>query len=104
MSNYWFFKQNPNRRINIIAFISQYVEKYHKAPTYREIMKGVGLKSTSGLWHHLVAMGFVGYKEKANAKDSVWRKNKEEFMSQWKCPLCKRDLCGEKKDKLDKHF
>jgi len=89
--------KDPYRKIKILNFITKYGEEHHKAPTMREIKDGVGLSSLASLWWHLEILGFVIKGDKPNAKNSWWRKNKEEFMAQWRCPTCQRDLYGDKR-------
>jgi repressor LexA len=38
---------------NVLDFIRFYVSRKGYAPTVREIARGVGLASTSAVWHHL---------------------------------------------------
>jgi len=86
-------KYKPEKRIEIIKFIRDYGEEYHRCPTVDEIRKAIKLKSLSGTWYHLEALGFAG----GAGKDGCWEKNKKNFMAQWKCPTCHRDLYNDKR-------
>lgn len=81
------------KRIEIIKFIDSFGKKNHYCPTISEIAKGVGLKSYSATWEQLEKLGFTGDK-------GVWQKNKEEFISQWVCPTCGRDLENDNRKNL----
>lgn len=52
--------RNPNRRKDIIAFISWYRLKHGKAPSIREIGSAVGLSSTSTVAGYLYRMAKEG--------------------------------------------
>lgn len=48
----------------IYAFICEFIGTHGYSPSYREIGKAVGLKSTSSVLHHLDALaakGLIGY-------------------------------------------
>lgn len=42
-----------NKREEILAFLKEYVQEYGYPPSVREIMQGVGLKSTASVHYHL---------------------------------------------------
>lgn len=79
-------KQNPNRQIMIVDFISTYLQKNKRCPTMREITKGVGLKSLGGVWEHLERMGFT------TGDRNWWKNNKKETTNKMCCPMCKRSF------------
>lgn len=43
-------------REDILAFITGYIQKHGYSPTYREIGKSVGLRSTSSVYCHIKIM------------------------------------------------
>ena len=45
----------------ILEFIHDYHEEHHWAPSFREIMAAVGLKSTSTIMFHVHKLEFKGY-------------------------------------------
>lgn len=45
----------------IIATVTEYQNKNHYLPSYREIAKAVGLKTASGVWHHVEWLVKEGY-------------------------------------------
>lgn len=53
-----------NTRERILEFIKEYKEEYENSPTYREIMEGVGLASTSTVSRHLIALQKEGLIER----------------------------------------
>ena len=79
-------KQNPNRKVMIVDFISTYLQKNKRCPTMREIADGVGLKSISATWEHLETMGFTTGDRK------WWNNNKKETADKMCCPMCKRSF------------
>lgn len=49
------------RQTEILKFISNFILDHRHAPTRREIMSHFGLKSTTGVNHHLIALKKKGY-------------------------------------------
>lgn len=52
-------------RERILSFITDYIESRGYSPSYREIAKGVGLRSASTVLHHLgslAAEGSIGFR------------------------------------------
>ncbi len=74
---------NPKKRIEILEFIIKHLKTNKKAPTIRQIMRGVGLKSTSGVYYHLEFMGWADGK-------GFWNENKKRLEKEFVCPCCQR--------------
>ena len=45
--------KGKDTRDKIMAFIILYFDHHGYAPSYREIADGIGMKSTSSIYHHL---------------------------------------------------
>jgi len=43
-----------------MAFLRQYIEKYNRAPTVKEVMEGMGLPSTSMAHYRLTCLRAAG--------------------------------------------
>ena len=79
------FDFNPQKRLQIIKFISSYSLINKKAPIIKEIAKDCGYKSLSGVHEQLVKLGFSGEK-------GWWSRNKKELMQEYRCPTCGRKI------------
>ena len=51
------------RRKQILEYIWEFYEDHSYMPSMREIGKGVGLKSTSSIEHHIIQLYLDGYLE-----------------------------------------
>jgi repressor LexA len=65
-------------RERVLEFIKEYKERYENSPTYREIMEGVGLASTSTVSRHLKALEEEGLIERDEFRPRSIRIVKEE--------------------------
>ena len=52
--------RTSNKREEILAFLREFSAQYGYAPSVREIMQGVGLKSTASVHYHLRALNDSG--------------------------------------------
>ena len=50
-----------DKQLQILNFIVEYRKKHSKCPAIREIMDGLGYKSTSGIFTHIEALIFKKY-------------------------------------------
>lgn len=78
-------KFNPLKRLKIIKFISNFSEEYHRCPTIKEIAKGCGYRSLSGVHEQLVNLGFSGIK-------GVWSNNKKDILKKYICLTCGKKM------------
>lgn len=53
-------KSLTDRQLAIVQFIRQSIEANHRPPTFREIMLHFGMRSTSGVTCHLIALAKKG--------------------------------------------
>lgn len=49
-------KHDPHRREAIVGFVAGYVKEHGYGPSVREVMRAVGLRSSSAAYHHLRAL------------------------------------------------
>lgn len=65
--------RTSNKRAEILAFLKDFSTQYGYAPSVREIMQGVGLKSTASVHYHLRSLSESGAIEVDGAKNRAIR-------------------------------
>ncbi len=65
--------RTSNKRGEILAFLKEFSARYGYAPSVREIMQGVGLKSTASVHYHLRGLSDSGAIEVDSAKNRAIR-------------------------------
>lgn len=65
--------RTSNKREEILAYLKDFSARYGYAPSVREIMQGVGLKSTASVHYHLHSLSDSGVIEVDGAKNRAIR-------------------------------